>query len=169
VYVVTVGFGAVFSFTLLTDWRAWYFPGDPDVAEIAIMSEAVAFGAAGIAALLLVPFRFLPSSRVRVLFAASLALPVALAFFPLVCVAHRHFGEWSDFRTFAWGHVAQARARGVHTRQFKNPPEFRFARWSEPVKLRAVTSGRWPTVLLDFGNGGTAEFDLRTMWCTYTD
>jgi hypothetical protein len=168
-YLLAGGFGAVFTLSLLGDWQAWYFPGDPALAEIAIMSEVVAFVAAIVAGTLLFSVGLLSSARARISFAASLGLVVAVASVPLMCIAHRHVGEWSRFRDFAWSYVDEARAQGLDGRQFDKPPEFRFAHWSEPVKLRAVSSQRWPTALVDFGNGGNAVFDLRTMWCTYSD
>jgi hypothetical protein len=169
VYLLAGGFGAVSSLSLLGDSRGWYFPGDPALAEIAIMTEAVAFAAAIVAGVLLFSAGLLSSARARVSFAAALGLLIAFVSVPLVCVAHRHFGEWSRFRAFAWSYVDEARAQGLDGRRFDNPPEFRFARWPAPVKLRAVSAQRWPTALVDFGNGGTAVFDLRTMWCTYSD
>jgi hypothetical protein len=167
-YLLAAGFGAVFSLSLLQDWRAWYFPGDPALAEIAAISEVVAFATAIVAGVLLFSVGLLSSVSARVSFAASLGLLVVVSSVPLSCVAPT-LRRMSRFRAFAWSYVDEARAQGLDVRQFDKPPEFRFARWSEPVKLRAVSSRRWPTALVDFGNGGTAVFDLRTMWCKYSD
>ena len=84
-YLLAAGFGAVFSLSLLRDWRAWYFPGDPALAEIAVMSEGVAFAGAIVAGVLLFSVGLLSSVRARVSFAASLGLLVVISSVPLGC------------------------------------------------------------------------------------
>lgn len=169
VYLLAGGIGALVGFSLIGDWRAWYFPGDPAVAELAITMEGTALAAVIAAAALLFALGLRRDRRTRVVLMVCFTLPAVSASIPIASIVNRHIGEWSPFRAMAWGYVETARSRGATRQEFNNPPEFRFAHWAGPVKLRAVTSGRWPTILVDFGNGGNAEFDLRSMWCTYSD
>jgi MFS family permease len=169
VYLLAGGFGAVVGFSLIGDWRAWYFPGDPPVAELAITMEGMALATVIAAAALLFALGLRRDRGLLVVFIVCFTLLAVSASMPIASIVNRHIGEWSQLRAMAWRYVEIARSQGATLQEFKKPPEFRFAHWAEPVKLRAVTSGRWPTILVDFGNGGNAEFDLRSMWCTYSD
>ncbi len=79
--------------------------------------------------------------------------------------AFRRVGE---FRAVAFEEVAKVGAAEETFREFPDGPTFRFSKRSRPVRIRAVTAGPWPSVLVDFGDGGNAAFDLRTMWCIPT-
>jgi hypothetical protein len=169
VYLLAGGLGAIVGFSLIGDRVFWYFPGDPPVAELAITLEGMALATVIAAAVLLFGLGLASHRGARVVLMVCFTLLAVSASIPIASIVNRRIGEWSQFGAMAWRYVESARSQGATGQELKKPPEFRFANWAEPVKLRAVTSGRWPTILVDFGNGSNAEFDLRSMWCRYSD
>ena len=67
----------------------------------------------------------------------------------------RHFGEWAAFRELALAEVATAQATGKASVGLEDGPTFRFSRRAAPVRIRAVTTGEWPSVLVDLAQAGT--------------
>lgn len=164
-----IGLSGLLAVDLLRDGEAWYFPGDPACAEVGV--EVGLVGLVGASAFFIVAWRLGWTGRLwlRVPAVTAIGLAAAALMAPLACIAQRHFGEWSRLRAFVWQQVEIARAEGLDVLPFQPPLEIRFAGRPEPARIRSVTTGRWPGVLIDFGNGGNASFDLRTMWCDYSD
>ena len=106
---------------------------------------------------------------VRGVLTVGAATLLAAAALPSAVMMSRHFGEWAAFRELALAEVARAQATGKASVGLETGPTFRFSRRATPVRIRAVTTGAWPSVLVDFGAGGNASLELRTMWCTYSD
>jgi hypothetical protein len=167
--IASLAFSGLLSTHLVRDREDWYFPGDPAWAEVTVEVWLVS---------VLPCLAFLAVARlmgwtrhrsIRWAVGIAVVLAVATLTVPVTCIAQRRLGEWARLRTFVWQQVDEARAKGTSAREFKPPLEFQFAGQPEPLKIRAVSAGRWPSVLLDFGHGGNASLDLRTMWCDYSD
>jgi hypothetical protein len=164
-----VGFALLATVAILLNPDSWYFPGDPPAADLGL--EAAAVGVAGfvIAAVVAAVTGSIRERLVRGVLTVGAATLLAAAAFPSAVMVSRHFGEWAAFRQLALAEVAAAQAAGKASVGLEDGPTFRFSTRATPVRIRAVTTGEWPSVLVDFGAGGNASLDLRTMWCTYSD
>jgi hypothetical protein len=162
-----------------------YFPGDAPGAEMLGILGAGLFVPVS---MLLVVFLLLTRRRPRARLAAValLALPMLLAVgamgFAAVDVGSRHFGQWAQLKELLgrYSNLVAAEAKGpegrltpeqyrdIQARLLTPAPTFQFAGTQEPVRLRMMMTIP-PYVGVDFGHGANAVFDLRTMWCIYSD
>jgi hypothetical protein len=161
--------GVVASSVIIDEPDIWYFPGDPPWAELGVLAALTALMAmlAGIAGL-----AWLGWTRLRLVRWACIAAATAwllVAALPALVIGNRHVAEWSTFRTIALQEVARARTAGATSHSFEKDLVFRFSKRSLPVRIRSITAGTRPTVWADFGDGGNAVLDLRTMWCVFSD
>ena len=164
-----VAFALLATVQILLNADSWYFPGDPPLADLGLEAAAVAVAGFAIAAVVAAVTGSIRKRLIRGLLTFGAATLLAAATLPLAIMVSRHFGEWDAFRQLALAEVARAQAAGQASVSLENGPTFRFARRATPVRIRAVTTGEWPSVLVDFGAGGNAALDLRTMWCTFSD
>jgi hypothetical protein len=161
--------GLLVSAVIITEPDVWYFPGDPPWAELGILAArtsliAILAGVAGLAGL-----GWSRRRHVRLACLAAAGTWVLVAALPALVIANRHFGEWSTFRATVLREVATARDAGAKSRSFEQGLVFRFSTRKLPVRIRSVTTGPRPRMWADFGEGGNAVLDLRTMWCVFSD
>jgi hypothetical protein len=157
------------SASIWNDPDLWYFPGDPPYADLAVDLTGVAVLALLAAVVTLKAIGATQRTRVRRAVGVAAALVVLAGALPVAVIAGRHMGEWATLREVIMREVLDARGSALESRSFPEARTFTFSGRSTPVRIRAVSTGEWPKVLLDFGDGGNAEFDLRTMYCTYSD
>ena len=101
VYILAGGIGAIFGFRLIGDWTAWYFPGDPAVAELAITMEGTALAAVFAAAVLLIALGLRQDRQTRVVLMACCTLLAVAAALPIASFVNRPIGEWLHFGALA--------------------------------------------------------------------
>jgi hypothetical protein len=149
-----------------------YFPGDGPWAELGCSLSAFAVvGGAGIWLLL----RLSPKLKLlAMLFRFITLAALALLAFCASAIAQHNVGDWGRLK-------AQLRARhadvlacpscpwpGRHTLHEDPLWQFRFTERHDPVRLYVRNPAK-AEILVDFGHGGAAMFDLTTMVVTYSD
>lgn len=164
--------------------RSWFFPGDPPFPDLALFPAAVALA---LSTILMWACKRLPEDPERATF-----LPVAIrglivvslsAFlFCAACILFRFSPAWKGVRDGIqrYSDAVAASAGGAKGRALR---EVEFTSLKQRVLPEAVevelrgfgivrlrmANGVYPYVIVDFGDGGNALFDPRTMWCIYAD